>query len=160
MDKVKEFPKPKFARQVRRFIGMVGWYRRFIKDFSSMASPITDLMSSKRKFEWTDEADEAFEVLKRPLYTAPVFSHPDFSKPFIIQWDASSVGIDSVLYQVGDYGLKRPIAFLSQKLNSAQRNYSVTDSVEVAQKDLCGRLARWSLKFKILISRLSIEKES
>lgn len=176
---VRSFARPVTVRQIRRFLGMAGWYRRFIRNFSTVSAPLTDLISKNNKFQWTDEAEQAFVRLKHALCSAPVLSHPDFSKPFVIQCDASSVGIGSVLYQLGDDGSEKPIAFLSQKLNSAQRNYSVTELECLAavisikkfrpyvegqsfkvitdhaslkwlmnQKDLSGRLARWSLKLQ------------
>lgn len=175
---IREFPTPKTVKQIRCFLGMSGWYQRFIANYAAIASPITDLIG-KKKFEWTDEAQQAFETLKHCLTTSPVLSHPDFKRPFIIQCDASKTGVGSVLYQVDDSGTEHPVAFMSRKLNSAQRNYNVTEleclaavlSVKkfrayvegmpfkivtdhaslkwlMGQKDLSGRLARWSLKLQ------------
>lgn len=175
---ISEFPQPTTVRQVRRFLGMSGWYQRYIQNYSDIASPITDLLSTKTRFNWTPEAQVAFETLKSRLTTAPVLTHPDFSLPFYIQCDASMSGVGGVLFQIKD-GEEHPIAFMSKKLNSAQRNYSVTELeclaaimcikkfrcyVEgmrftvitdhaalkwlMAQKDLAGRLARWSLKLQ------------
>lgn len=75
----------------------------------------------------TSEAKEAFNTLKHCLTTAPVLRHPDFTKPFLIQCDASEYGIGAVLFQKNEDGLENPIAFYSQKLNSCQKNYSVTE---------------------------------
>lgn len=176
---IENFPIPKTVRQVRRFIGMTGWYQRFIRNYSAIAAPMTDLVGKKGNFTWPDAANDAFNKLKTCLSTAPVLNQPDFTKHFYIQCDASLVGVGSVLFQISDDGEEHPIAFHSKKLNSAQRKYSVTELecyaavlcvkhfrayVELMpftiitdhaslkwlmnQKDLSGRLGRWSLKLQ------------
>lgn len=176
---IESFPIPKTVRQLRRFLGMTGWYQRFIRNFSAVAAPMSDLIGKKGKFEWTTEAQAAFQQLKICLTTAPVLHQPDFSRPFFIQCDASVVGVGSVLFQLTPEGEEHPIAFHSKKLSSAQRKYSVTEleclaavlSVKhfrayvemmpftiitdhaslkwlMSQKDLGGRLGRWSLKLQ------------
>lgn len=176
---IAEFPRPRTIRQLRRFLGLTGWYQRFISNYSSISAPLTDLKGTADKFQWNEKAEAAFENLKGQLMSAPVLSHPDFSRPFIIQCDASATGVGGVLCQVGSDGEEHPIAFMSKKLNGAQKNYSVTElecyaavlSVKkfrpyvegmefkvitdhaslkwlMHQKDLSGRLARWSLKLQ------------
>lgn len=127
VDAIWNFPVPRTVRQVRSFLGMCGWYQRYIAGYAAIASPITDLLSKHPKFIWTDKAQSAFEKLKVCLTSAPVLSHPDFTKPFVIQCDASKTGVGGVLYQVDESGAEHPIAFMSRKLNSAQQNYSVTE---------------------------------
>lgn len=179
IDAITDFPIPRTVKQIRRFLGMCGWYHRYISGFADIAAPMTDLIKKQARFEWTKEAQSAFEKLKESLTTAPVLSHPDFKRPFIIQCDASRNGVGGVLYQLDDDGNERPIAFTSKKFNSAQRNYSVTEQeclaakhclkkfrgyVEgmvfkiitdhaslqwlMSQKELTGRLARWSLSLQ------------
>lgn len=134
---IVEFPRPTTIRQVRRFLGMAGWYRRYINNFSDVAAPITDLLKTTDRFTWTPEAMVAFDSLKICLTTAPVLTHADFSLPFYIQCDASLLGVGGVLFQVKDGG-EHPIAYMSKKLNSAQRNYSVTE-LECLAAILCIR---------------------
>ena len=124
---IHDWPVPKTIRQVRGFLGLAGWYRRFIENFSTVVFPITELLSRKKVFKWTDEAQEAFDKVKTLLTSAPVLSNPDFSKKFFLHCDASDFGIGAVLAQLDDQGQERPIAYMSKKLNSAQRNYSVTE---------------------------------
>lgn len=125
---ISEFPIPKTVRQVRRFLGITGWYRRLIANYSTVTPPITDLLKgTKKKFEWSTAAQNAFEKLKSILLTAPVLRSPDFNKHFYVQCDASSTGVGSVLFQKSDNGDEHPIAYMSHKLNEAQRNYSVTE---------------------------------
>lgn len=81
VDAINEFPAPRTVRQVRRFLGLCGWYRRYISGFAAIAAPITDLLGKHSRFTWTDEAQVAFDKLKACLTSAPVLTHPDFSKP-------------------------------------------------------------------------------
>lgn len=176
---VLEYPSPKSVREVRRLMGMAGWYRRFIKDYATITAPITETIKGKnRKFTWTDEASQAFESLKQALISAPVLATPDYSQPFIIQADASDIGLGAVLTQ-GHGDDERVIAYLSQKLTATQRKYHVTEKECLAVitavekfrpyiegvrftvvsdhasllwlrnlKDPAGRLARWALRLQ------------
>ena len=129
-DKIEAISKikvPRSAKEIRSFLGTAGWYRRFVKNFATLAAPISDCLKKKStKFEITPEAVAAIENLKICLTTAPVLVHPDFSKRFFIQCDASANGVGAVLYQLDEENQERPIAFFSQKLNQCQKNYSVT----------------------------------
>ncbi|XP_059220401.1 uncharacterized protein LOC131995628 [Stomoxys calcitrans] len=124
---IREIKVPRNPREVRSFLGTAGWYRRFIKDFASISAPLTDTLKKAKKFGMTNEAIQSFEGLKRALTSAPVLRHADFSKRFFIQCDASEYGIGAVLFQLNDRGEEHPIAFYSQKMNTCQRNYSVTE---------------------------------
>jgi hypothetical protein len=124
---VAEFPLSFSRKQVRRFLGMTGWYRRFIPNYANLAAPLTDTLEKSPKFHVNDEAVQAFESLKNAHTTAPVLSNPDFSKPFYIQCDASTSGVGGVLYQIDEDGNEKVLYFYSQELNSAQKNYSITE---------------------------------
>lgn len=124
---IRDLPPPKSVREVRKFIGLASWYRRFVDNFSELTAPISDLTKKSKTFTWTKEADLAFEKLKLCLTSAPVLITPDFDKPFIIQCDASKLGIGGVLAQEDNEGVERPIAYYSYKLNQAQKNYSITE---------------------------------
>lgn len=89
---INDFPKPTPVKQIRRFLGMAGRYRRFIENVSTISSPLTDLTRSK-VFAWNEEADEAFVSFKRVLTIAPVLARPDFTKHFFIQCDAVTVQV-------------------------------------------------------------------
>jgi len=95
---VKNFPTTKKVRDVQSFIGLAGYYRKFIKDFSKIAKPLT-LTKKNTKFEWTTEQQKAFDILKEKLTTAPVLHYPDFARQFIIAIDASDYAIGAVLSQ-------------------------------------------------------------
>ncbi|XP_048323214.2 uncharacterized protein LOC107404744 [Ziziphus jujuba] len=104
---VREWPTPSTIREVRGFLGLARYYRKFIKHFGGIAAPLTKLLS-KEGFHWTQECDVAFQQLKTALTTAPVLALPDFSQPFVIECDASGIGIGAVLSQNG-----RPFAYFS-----------------------------------------------
>ncbi|CAH2090022.1 unnamed protein product [Euphydryas editha] len=123
---VVQFPPPKCAKDIKSFLGLASYYRRFIPEFSKYAKSLTTLLKKDVPFEWTNTQQLSFEQLKNKLVTAPVLAYPDFTKPFILTCDASSYAISAVLSQ-GDVGKDRPIAYASRTLNKAECNYSVTE---------------------------------
>lgn len=127
IEAIRAIPPPRNVREVRSFLGTAGWYRRFIPNFSSLTAPLSNLISKGPKFKMTEEAIESFDKLKQLLNTAPVIVHPNFKEHFYLQCDASNYGIGAVLYQKDENGNEKPISYFSQKLNSAQMNYSVTE---------------------------------
>lgn len=126
VDVITNFPIPTDAKQVKRFLGMAGWYRRFIKDFSHVARPLSRLTSKKVPFLWTSECEESFSKLKNALISAPILKCPDFSLPFYLHTDASSYAIGGVLIQKFD-GVDHPIAYCSRTLSSQEMNYTATE---------------------------------
>lgn len=177
---ILNFPRPRNITELKRFIGLASWYRRFVKDFSMVAAPLHNLTKAKKnkKLTWNDEAETSFTELKTLLTTTPVMSCPDYSKPFIVQCDASSKGIGAVLCQKVE-GNEQAIAFLSRKLTDREKQYStserellsvvhaiekfrpyidgtrftvITDHSALQwlhkMKDPHGRLARWAMKLQ------------
>lgn len=123
------YPRPKNTTEVKRFVGLCSWYRRFIKDFSTLMSPINDLLKGRKKgqtIQWTDDAENSFVKIKQLLVSAPILSQPDFSQRFYVASDASNTGLGGVLFQVID-GKERVIAYASRSLSRAERNYSVVE---------------------------------
>jgi hypothetical protein len=121
---VHEWPVPKTAHDVRSFLGLTQYFRRFIKDYSLVAAPLQALLQKKSTCQWNDQCQQAFERLKQALLTAPVLSMPDFDRPYELEvWtDASNTAVGAVLMQNG-----HPIAYESRKFSSAERNYNTTD---------------------------------
>ena len=122
---VEEWPTPRDQSQLKSFIGLASYYRRHVRGFATIASPLYRLLEKDRDFTWTEGCKEAFLSLKRALCGAPVLAPPDPTLPFILDTDASSVGVGGVLSQQWPEG-ERVVAYFSQKLNKAERNYCVT----------------------------------
>ena len=123
---IQDWPTPKTVRDVRAFLGVTGWFRRFIHRYAHKALPLTNLTKDKVKFEWGLEAEQAFQDLKAALVSPEVLQVPDPTKSFILRTDASDVAIGAVLLQDQGHGVK-PCAYLSRKLQPAERNYSTYD---------------------------------
>ncbi|KAK3090931.1 hypothetical protein FSP39_015821 [Pinctada imbricata] len=124
-DAVKNWPIPKSRREVRSFLGLVGYYRRFIPDFSMLSRPLTDLTRKNARFIWSVECNQNFDKLKELLTSAPILSFPDRYGKFILDTDASANAIGAVLSQVQN-NEEKVIAYASKTLNKAQRNYCTT----------------------------------
>lgn len=125
VEKVKNWPIPRSLKQVRAFLGLAGYYRKFIRNFSVIASPLHKLTQKDVRFKWTEPCNAAFQSLKDALVSAPVLGYPDFSQDFILDTDACLDGSGAVLSQVLD-GQERVIAYASKKFSKAERRYSVT----------------------------------
>lgn len=123
---VINYPVPTNLKDLRKLIGMGSWYRRFIPNFSTVMEPLNKLLRKNEPWKWTEEQELAFLELRTRLTTAPTLTRPDFSLPFILQTDASAVGVGAVLTQTHDDG-EHVIAYASKTLTSAERKYSVTE---------------------------------
>jgi len=124
---IDNFSVPKNRKAVLRFLGTVGYYRKFCQNFADVAIPLTNLLSKNVKFKWSSECKVSFETLKKLLKNPPVLIVPDFNKCFKLAVDASDVGVGAVLMQEDDDGLDHPIAYYSKKLNKHQFNYSTIE---------------------------------
>lgn len=152
-----EFSRPKNMKQVRRFLGMASWYRRFIPDFATIAEPLTRLTSKKARWTWTAEQDAAFDALKVALATAPVLTCPDYSKTFVLQTDASATGLGAVLTQEHEGG-EKVVAYASRIMNKAERNYSATERECLAVLWACEHFRRYleGYRFKVVTDHSSL----
>lgn len=137
---IQEWSLPVAITHLRAFLGLTGYYRRFIKNYASIVGPLTDLLQ-KDNFHWSPAAESAFIALKHALLTAPVLVLPDFTKPFIVETDASGQGIGAVLLQD-----VHPIAYFSKKLSTRMHNqsayvrelYAITEAVAKFRHYLVG----------------------
>jgi len=127
VQEVMDWKPPTSVHQIRSFLGLAGYYRRFIPDFSRIAKPMTELFKKRVKFVWDDKCEEAFHTLRAQLTTAPVLAQPDNIKPFDVYCDASGTGLGCVLMQNN-----RVIAYASRALRTHEKNYPTHDLELVA----------------------------
>ena len=125
LEVIKNWAVPADAKQVQRFIGLCNYYRSFVHKFSDIAAPLNKLAHSGNDFEWTDQAQRSFEFLKHALCNPPILAYPLPGLPYILDTDASGVGIGGVLSQLQE-GKERVISYASKSLAKEQRRYNVT----------------------------------
>ena len=121
---IQNLATPTTVKGVRSFIGMCGYYRRFVPNFAKIAKPLTDLTKKNRRFYWTEECQVSFETLRTALMEAPVLAYPDISKPYKVYTDASNYAIGAALVQDTGMG-ERVIQYLSHQLNETQRRWAL-----------------------------------
>ncbi|GJV38573.1 reverse transcriptase domain-containing protein [Tanacetum coccineum] len=123
---IAKLPYPTNIKGVRSFLGHAGFYRRFIKNFSMISKPMTQLLMKDAKFDFSDDCKKAFNILKEKLTTAPIIISPDWNVPFELMCDASDFAVGAVLGQRID-GKFKPIYYASKTLNNAQEHYTTTE---------------------------------
>ena len=119
---IKNWPKPLNPTNIHSFLGLAGYYRRFVVGFSSIASPLTTLTKKKAKFEWTETCEKSFQELKDRLTSAPVLTLPKCGENYTVYCDASRVGLGCVLMQAG-----KVIDYASRQLKLHEKNYPTHD---------------------------------
>jgi hypothetical protein len=129
---ISEFATPQNKKSLMRFLGMIGFYRRFCKNFSDVAMPLTELLKKDVQFNWTEVHQRVFEQLKELLVHSPVLVSPNFATPFRLYCDASDVGVGAMLAQVDSSGVEHPVSFFSRKLNAAQKGYATVEKEALA----------------------------
>ncbi|XP_078240664.1 uncharacterized protein LOC144586383 [Pogona vitticeps] len=129
IEAVRDWPRPNTKRKVKSFLGLVGYYRKFIPRFSELAAPLTDLTRKKAddRIPWTSDCEEAFQRLKQALINYPVLRAPDFDREFIIYTDASNSGVGAVLCQEDENGDQHPVSYLSRKLQKGERHLATVE---------------------------------
>lgn len=150
-DCVKNFPVPKTIRHIKSFLGLVGYYRRFVEGFAEIAKPLTKQLRKGMRFGWNSESQVAFELFKQILINPPILQYPDFTKEFVLTTDASTFALGAVLSQ-GPIGSDLPIAYASRTMIGAETRYATTD------QEMLGiiwgvkhfRPYLWGRKFKIV----------
>jgi hypothetical protein len=125
---VQDWPRPTTVKQVRGFLGLAGYYRRFIQDFATMAAPLHILTQHdkiKTSEHWNEACTTAFAAIKTAMTSAPVLALPDITNSFVVYTDASEIAIGVVLLQQGEDQALRPVCYLSRKLPDVVTRYAV-----------------------------------
>lgn len=139
IEKVKDFPLPTTIKQVRSFLGLASYYRRFVNGFAKIARPLHDQLKTTKRLAWTDEATKAFHTLKEKLTSEPILRKPDFNKPFEVVCDASIQGLRAILItQRTEESHEYPVVFSSRSLHGSEPNYGISKLEPLA--------VVWSLK--------------
>ena len=137
---VHAWPTPKDPGDIRSFLGLCGFYQRFVPDYATIATPLTNLLHKSCTWTWGSEQEKAFATLKQRLLQAPVMIIPDVKQPFLLHTDASEVGIGATLSQTDSAGQLRLVSCMSRKLNPAEKNYPVHEKEMLA---LVNALEHW-----------------
>jgi len=127
VEAVRNFVIPADLKSLYSFLALVSYYQRFIPAFSKVAAPLFALTHKNVAFEWSEQCQQSFDNLKALLTQAPLLAFPDFSKPFVVETDASGQGLGAVLSQQQESGLVTPIAYTSRTLQRHEQNYGVTE---------------------------------
>ena len=147
---IKELQPPTNIKQVRSFMGMIGYYRRFISNFSNICAPLTALTRKHAKFLWTKQCDSSFQILKDILCTAPILAHPDFSKPYKLYTDASLFAVGGVLTQEFSEG-ERVIQYVSKQLSLGQQKWPTIEREAYAIVHSVNKLRQYLLGSKFTV---------
>ena len=159
VEAIFNFQRPLLKKDVRSFLGLIGYYRRYNPQFSSLAAPLSDLTKAQEPdtIQWTDQCQQSFENLKQVLATPPTLAPPDYSKPFLLQTDASDRGIGAVLSQEHDQEEKL-VAFFSIKLLDRECRYHTTEKEVVAA---CKHFLAYLIgtKFTVITDHCALQKK-
>lgn len=142
---VLDWPQPANVKQLRGFLGLTGYYRRFIKSYAHIATPLTDLLK-KDAYAWSPAAEQAFLALKKAVTSAPVLGLPNFAQPFILETDASGIGVGAILSQNG-----HPIAYFSKKIAPRMQKQSAYIRELLAITEALSKFRHYLLGHKFVI---------
>ena len=126
---IRQYTQPTLKKQLRSFLGLTGYYRKFVPHYAQLPLPLTDLTRKTKpnKLDWTSECEAAFQALKSALCSSPILMSPDFQQDFIVQTDVSERGVGVVLSQLDEHGDDRPVAYYSHKLLPREERYSTVE---------------------------------
>jgi len=124
---IRTYPRPVNSRQIKAWLGLCSYFKRFICNYSTISEPLRRLLSKSEPFRWSDEQELAFETLKDRLCNSPILAHPDINKPMIISTDASKHGLGYILSQLDSLGRERVISYNGRATRSYEKNYTATE---------------------------------
>ena len=141
---------PKTVREVRGFLGCIWCYRRFIGNYTKVATPLTELLKRETKFVWTNQQQGAFEDLKRALSTTPILSPPNWKQEFHVTLDASGWCLGAILWQYQGDRKEGPIYYASRQMGLAERNYTTTEREALAVMYACRKFRHYLLGYRVV----------
>ena len=153
LDKVKvilALTAPTNVREIRGFLGYVGYYRRFIKDYARKALPLMELLKKEEEFGWNPERQSAFEELKLILSQAPILSPSDWAKEFHVTLDASGWCLGAILWQFDDSNRESPVYYASRQMSPAEKKYTTTEREALAVIYACKKFRHYLLGYRII----------
>jgi hypothetical protein len=150
VEAIEKMPSPRDVKGIRSILGHASFYRRFIKDFSKISKPLTNLLQTNVPFVFDDDCKEAFETLKKALTTAPIVQPPDWNLPFKIMCDASDFAVGAILEQCIDKKLN-VIHYASKTLDAAPKNYATTEKEFLAVVFACDKFRPYIIDLKVTI---------
>ena len=155
---VQNFPIPTSPTEVKSFLGLCSYYRRYVKNFADIARPLHKGSENKSPLSWTPEAQDALETLKRKLMSTPILALPSMKEPFILYTDASMTAMGAVLWQVQD-GQERAICYASKAFSRAQTRYSATKRERLAVFNFTRHFRHYLLgrQFKIVTDHSALQ---
>ena len=124
---VKDFPVPRTQKQIKSFLGLAAYYKKFVRQFSQISAPMRHLLQKDVEFVWTDDCQKSFESLKNALITAPILALPDFDREFILTTDSSTSGAAWILSQKDDQGREKVISYGGRALRPNETRWSITE---------------------------------
>ena len=132
IEAILKFGTPTTIRELRSFLGMASWFRDSVKNFAMLAAPLTSQLKGpqgekRRRLKWNEESEKSFQAIKEAMAKQTFLHHPDPNKPFLVDCDASDVGVGAVLFQLDDEGKERPIVFVSRSLSAAERKWDASE---------------------------------
>ena len=156
---IETYPVPKNVRNVRAFLGVAQFYRKYIKGFAQIALPLNKLLRKDVKFEWSEDCNKAFQTLKTALITAPVLAFPQFDKPFILAVDSSDESIGYVLSQLDANGKEHPIAYGGRALRNEELRWHITDKEGLALVEVVRQFRPYlaSMPFTVYTDNVSVK---
>ena len=149
--KILDWPQPKTAKQVKQFVAMGSYYRRYVKNFATIVRPMVELTKKGKKFVWNELCEEAFRQLKMALVSSEVMAYPSNEAGlFYLDVDASDVGIGGILHQMQE-GQEKVIAYASRAMNKAERNYCITEKELLALRFFIKYFRQYLLGRKFIV---------
>ena len=150
---IKEWKEPTNIKGIQSFLGFANFYRRFIKDYSKITTPLSSLTRKGKQWEWGEQQQEAFETLKTAMTTEPILQNFDPERPVTIETDTSDYAIGAICSQPDEKGILHPVAYYSRKLKDPERNYDIHDKELLAIVDA---LRKWDTYCKTTGPRITI----